>query len=74
MYFENNTSGSLELIAFPDIENMLSGTNLEEHHSFRFETEAPKDQPNVAGSFEFETEDPEGQSISVKGEFSFNVK
>ena len=52
---EKNTSGFLDLIAFPDDENKLSGSV-------------------VTGSFEFDTEDLKGQSITVKGKFSFKVR
>ncbi len=51
---EKNTSGFLDLIAYPVDENNLSGSD-------------------VTGSFEFETEDPKGQTITVKGTFSFKA-
>lgn len=71
--FDRNTSGFLNLTAFPDIETRLRGTDLAGVYSFEFEAETPDGPPNVAGNFEFETEDPEGRRITVSGEFSFNV-
>ena len=49
---EKNTSGSLDLIAFPDDENSLSGSDVT--GSFEFETEDPKGQKiTVKGTFSF---------------------
>lgn len=49
---EKNTSGFLDLIAFPDDENNLSGSDVT--GSFEFETEDPKGQKiTVKGTFSF---------------------
>jgi len=52
---EKNTSGNLNLIAFPDDENGLSGSVV--MGRFEFETEDPKGQRiRVIGSFDFPVE------------------
>jgi hypothetical protein len=49
---ERNTSGFLDLIAFPDNENKLSGSDVT--GSFEFQTEDPKGQEiTVKGKFSF---------------------
>lgn len=52
---DKNTSGYLDLIAFPEDERSLSGSD-------------------VAGNFEFETKNLKGETITVKGSFSFKIK
>lgn len=51
---DRNTRGFVELVAFPNDEGTLRGSE-------------------VTGSFEFETEDSTGETIMVKGKFSFKA-